>query len=174
MYIRILYCAIILCNTALHFWFNRITSWHSLGKSAPRFSEFTRCQNVWFLRRITEGEKPGSIVVYGYIENSVHIYSLSWLLIINVDVDAFYWLARLLHKIMARMLIKLWNVQSCLESKKLRLFPPPPHNLLYLYSVFNYPLTPLRYYFSTFSSFKTLKLIDSPSPSSVPKRGLSS
>lgn len=174
MYIRILYCAIILCNTALHFWFNRITSWHSLGKSAPRFSEFTRCQNVWFLRRITEGEKSGSIVVYGYIENSVHIYSLSWLLIINVDVDAFYWWARLLHKIMARMLIKLWNVQSCLESKQLRLFPPPPLITFSTFIPFLITPLPLRYYFSTFSSFKTLKLIDSPSPSSVPKRGLSS
>ena len=164
-----LYYAILL----LHFWFNRITSWHSLGKSAPRFSEFTRCQNVWFLRRITEGEKPGSIVVYGYIENSVHIYSLSWLLIRNVDVDAFYWLARLLHKIMARMLIKLWNVQSCLESKQLRLFPPPLITFSTFIPFIITPL-PLRYYFSTFSSFKTLKLIDSPSPSSVPKRGLSS
>lgn len=157
MYIRILYCAIILCNTALHFWFNRITSWHSLGKSAPRFSEFTRCQNVWFLRRITEGEKSGSIVVYGYIENSVHIYSLSWLLIINVDVDAFYWLARLLHKIMARMLIKLWNVQSCLESKQLRLFSPPPP--LITFSIFiPFLITPLPSYAITFPPSPPLKL----------------
>ena len=137
---RYVYTYIVLCNYIMQCCFALLIQ-SDYELAFPRFSEFTRCQNVWFLRRITEGEKSGLIVVYGYIENSVHIYSLSWLLIINVDVDAFYWLARLLHKIMARMLIKLWNVQSCLESKQLRL-SPPPHNLLYLYSVFNYPPTP--------------------------------